>query len=216
MHELMALQQQIAYKKNQAMVGETVDVLIDMAKHKGVEAMKEGAQDFLTKPLDYTKLHAKTGIAHRRLKPTLGILDPENTRTMPPEVAAASGLDVLSHAIESYTAIPYSTRPRPERPLLRPAYQGANPISDVWSSRAIQMVARSIVRAVTDPEDDEAPGTTPYDVIVYGMGRYGGAVASMVMRECFSSGRSKRMSSSSVVRTVCRRRAPMFSMRSFT
>ena len=32
---------------------------------------------------DYTKLHAKTGIAHRRLKPTLGILDPDNTRTLP-------------------------------------------------------------------------------------------------------------------------------------
>ena len=105
---------------------------------------------------DYTKLHAKTGIAHRRLKPTLGILDPENTRTMPPEVAAASGLDVLSHAIESYTAIPYSTRQRPERPLLRPAYQGSNPISDVWSLEALRLVARYLPRAVEDPADDEA------------------------------------------------------------
>src|SRR6185369_4305983 len=58
---------------------------------------------------DFTPMRAKTGIAHRRLKPTLGILDPENTRTMPPEVAASCGLDVLSHAIESYTAIPYHT-----------------------------------------------------------------------------------------------------------
>jgi hydroxyacid-oxoacid transhydrogenase len=105
---------------------------------------------------DYTKLHAKTGIAHRRLKPTLGILDPENTSTMPPEVAAASGLDVLSHAIESYTAIPYSTRPRPERPLLRPAYQGSNPISDVWSLEALRLVAEYLPRAVQDPADDEA------------------------------------------------------------
>jgi hydroxyacid-oxoacid transhydrogenase len=105
---------------------------------------------------DYTKLHAKTGIAHRRLKPTLGILDPENTRTMPPEVAAASGLDVLSHAIEYYTAIAYSTRPRPERPLLRPAYQGSNPISDVWSLEALRLVAEYLPRAVQDPGDDEA------------------------------------------------------------
>src|SRR5215475_4805011 len=80
---------------------------------------------------DYTPMHAKTGIANRRLKPTLGILDPENTKSCPPEVAAASGLDILSHAIESYTAIPYNRRPRPERPNLRPAYQGSNPISDV-------------------------------------------------------------------------------------
>jgi len=68
---------------------------------------------------DYRKLHAKTGVAHRRLKPTLGILDPENTLTVPPAVAACTGLDVLSHAIESYTALPYtppeSSSPAPRR-----------------------------------------------------------------------------------------------------
>jgi hydroxyacid-oxoacid transhydrogenase len=105
---------------------------------------------------DYTPLHAKTGIAHRRLKPTLGILDPENTRTMPPEVAAASGLDVLSHAIESYTAIPYDQRPKPERPILRPAYQGSNPISDLWSLEALRIVAEFLPRAFEDPGDDVA------------------------------------------------------------
>jgi hydroxyacid-oxoacid transhydrogenase len=105
---------------------------------------------------DLSKMHAKTGIASRRLKPTIGLLDPENTRTMPPQVAAATGLDVLSHAIESYTAMPYSGRPLPERPLLRPAYQGSNPISDVWSLQALRMVARYLVRAVEDPGDDEA------------------------------------------------------------
>src|SRR5437879_1143578 len=105
---------------------------------------------------DYTPLHAKTGIAHRRLKPMLGILDPENTRTMPPQVAAASGFDVLSHAIESYTALPFQRRPRPERPVLRPAYQGSNPISDVWSLEALRWVSKYLVRAVEDPEDDEA------------------------------------------------------------
>src|SRR5207237_5726365 len=55
---------------------------------------------------DYRALHAKTGIANRRLKPTLGYLDPENTRTMPTAVAASTGLDILSHAVESYTAMP--------------------------------------------------------------------------------------------------------------
>jgi hydroxyacid-oxoacid transhydrogenase len=107
---------------------------------------------------DLTRLHAKTGIANRRLKPTIGLLDPDNTRTMPPAVAAASGLDILSHAIESSTALPFNGRPRPERPSLRPAYQGSNPISDVWSLQALRMVARYIVRAVADPSDDEARG----------------------------------------------------------
>ena len=105
---------------------------------------------------DLSRMHAKTGIASRRLKPTLGLLDPENTRTLPAQVAAATGLDVLSHAVESYTAMPYWERPLPDRPLARPAYQGSNPISDVWSLQALRMVARSLVRAVEDPSDDEA------------------------------------------------------------
>ena len=105
---------------------------------------------------DLTKLHAKTGIASRRLKPALGMLDPDNTRTMPAEVAASSGLDILSHAIESFTAMPFTGRPMPDRPAMRPAYQGSNPISDVWSLQALRMVAQYLVRAVADPSDDEA------------------------------------------------------------
>src|SRR5262252_5035385 len=68
---------------------------------------------------DYTPLHAKTGIAHRALRPVLGVVDPENTRSLPPEVAACSGLDVLSHAIESYTALPFDRRPAPASPGMR-------------------------------------------------------------------------------------------------
>ena len=106
--------------------------------------------------MDVMRLHAKTGISSRRLKPTLGYLDPDNTRTMPPPVAASSGLDVLSHAIESYTAPPFTDRPRSDRPSQRPPYQGSNPISDVWSLEALRMVSRFLVRAVDDASDDEA------------------------------------------------------------
>ena len=107
---------------------------------------------------DLEKMHAKTGIAHRRLKPTLGIVDPENTRTLPPMAAACTGLDVFTHAIESYTALPFNMRPRPERPILRPAYQGSNPVSDIWSLEAMRIGAAYLVRAVEDPCDDEARG----------------------------------------------------------
>jgi hydroxyacid-oxoacid transhydrogenase len=107
---------------------------------------------------DYEVLHAKTGIAHRALRPALGVIDPENTRTMPPMVAACSALDVLSHAVESFTALPYSDRPAPDHPGLRPAYQGANPISDIWASKAMEVMARNVVRAVDDPSNDEARG----------------------------------------------------------
>lgn len=105
---------------------------------------------------DFVARRAKTGIAHRFLKPTLGIVDPDNTRTLPPAVAASAGLDVLSHAMESYTAIPYTSRPKPARPIERPAYQGNNPISDLWSMRALEICAESLLRAVADPSDDEA------------------------------------------------------------
>jgi hydroxyacid-oxoacid transhydrogenase len=105
---------------------------------------------------DYKPLRAKTGIAHRRLKPTLGIIDPDNTRTLPSAVAASSGLDVLCHAVESFTAIAYSERLRPARPILRPAYQGSNPISDIWSMEALRMTAKYLRRAVADPTDDDA------------------------------------------------------------
>lgn len=108
---------------------------------------------------DYKPLRAKTGIAHRRLKPTLGIVDPDNTRTLPAAVAASSGLDVLCHAIESWTALPFTDRPRPDRPILRPAYQGSNPISDLWSMEALRLTAKYLRRAVADPSDDEARGS---------------------------------------------------------
>lgn len=107
---------------------------------------------------DYTEMKAKTGIAHRNLKPTLGLLDPEHTRTMPSQVVAATGLDVLSHAIESYTALPYTGRVRPARPLLRPAYQGSNPISDVWTLESLRMVDKYLIRAVRNADDMEARG----------------------------------------------------------
>ncbi|MEZ4522620.1 MAG: hydroxyacid-oxoacid transhydrogenase [Thermomicrobiales bacterium] len=105
---------------------------------------------------DYTELHAKTGIAHRSLRPALGIVDPENTRTLPPLAAACSGFDVLCHAIESITAIPYNSRDAADSPALRPSYQGSNPISDIWAAESLRMCAANIVRAVEHPEDDVA------------------------------------------------------------
>ena len=117
-----------------------------------------GSEATGTAIFDLKEMHVKTGIAHRALRPTLGIVDPDNTRTLPAMVAACTGFDVLCHAIESLTAIPYDSRPAPENPSLRPPYQGANPISDIWAARAIQMVAANLVCAVEDPADDAARG----------------------------------------------------------
>lgn len=105
---------------------------------------------------DYEAMHAKTGIAHRYLRPDLGIIDPDNTKSLPRMAAASTGFDVLVHALESYTNLPYNMREAPEHPALRPAYQGSNPISDVWAVKAIEIVSRYITRVVQDPSDEEA------------------------------------------------------------
>lgn len=105
---------------------------------------------------DLVEMHAKTGIAHRFLRPVLGIVDPDNTRSLPRMVVACTGFDVLVHALESYTAIPYNQRQAPESPRLRPIYQGSNPISDVWATKAIEMVSQSIIRVFEDSTDAEA------------------------------------------------------------
>jgi hydroxyacid-oxoacid transhydrogenase len=107
---------------------------------------------------DLVKMRAKTGISSRLIRPTLGIIDPENTRMLPPQIAASTGFDVLSHAIESYTAIPFDTRKKPSRPSLRPPYQGSNPISDIWALEALRLAEKYLFREVEDIEDDEARG----------------------------------------------------------
>ena len=97
----------------------------------------------------------KAGISHRLLRPSLGIVDPLNTLTAPPEVTAAAGCDILTHAIESYTTRPYDTRPK-HFPPDRPVYIGANPASDVWCEKAIEYVAKYLRRAVLNGLDLEA------------------------------------------------------------
>ena len=117
-----------------------------------------GSETTGTAVFDYLAMRAKTGISHRALRPVMGPVAPDNPRGIPRMVAACSGLDVLCHGLESYTALPFHRRPAPDSPATRPSYQGSNPISDVWATRAIEMVAQYITRAVHDPSDDEARG----------------------------------------------------------
>jgi hydroxyacid-oxoacid transhydrogenase len=119
---------------------------------------------------DILQMHAKTGIAHPGIRPVMGIVDPNNTRTLPPMVAACSGFDILVHAVESYTALPYNQRPAPDHPRLRPAYQGSNPISDVWAKKAIEMASKNILRVVQNSGDDEARGQMMIAATMAGIG----------------------------------------------
>ena len=118
---------------------------------------------------DLLSMRVKTGIASRRLRPTLALIDPATTHTLPKEVVAASGFDVLSHALESYTARPYTSRPRPERAALRPMSQGANPWSDLGCEGALKLLGQYLVRAVNDGADTEARDKLMYAAMLAGI-----------------------------------------------
>jgi len=106
--------------------------------------------------VDLKSVGLKTGIASPFLKPSLAIVDPITTETLPGGVVAASGFDVLSHAVESYTARPFTSRPRPAHPSQRPPYQGSTPYNDIGSIAAIRLGGKYLVRAVRDAADKEA------------------------------------------------------------
>ncbi|MGJ9413650.1 hydroxyacid-oxoacid transhydrogenase [Aeromicrobium sp. CF4.19] len=103
--------------------------------------------------VDMLSLHLKAGISHPSLRPVLAIVDPATTVSLPPEVTAASGMDVLSHALESYTSVAYDAKPAPADPRKRPAFCGANPISDVWCEMALKLVGANLRRAVMNGRD---------------------------------------------------------------
>jgi hydroxyacid-oxoacid transhydrogenase len=115
-----------------------------------------GAEATSVAVLDIPEQNVKTGISHRYLRPNQAIVDPELTASLPGEVVASCGLDVVCHAAESLTAKPYDSRERPDSPGDRPPYQGATPISDIWSAKALEYGGRYLRRAVKG--DAEARG----------------------------------------------------------
>ena len=105
--------------------------------------------------VDFPRLGTKTGVSHQYLRPSVAIVDPALTLTCPPGVTASVGVDALLHALEAYTVTPYDARPA--LPLAeRPPYQGANPFSDPFCERAIELVGRNLRAAVSDGGDIEA------------------------------------------------------------
>lgn len=120
--------------------------------------------------LDLPDLKTKAAISHPFMRPDHGIVDPSLTLSMPPDVTAASGLDVACHAVESFTAKPYYSRPAPETPDHRPPFQGSNPVSDIWAREALEYSGRYLKRAVSNSEDLEARGYMMLAASIAGIG----------------------------------------------
>jgi len=120
--------------------------------------------------LDLPNLKTKAAISHAFLRPDHGLVDPLLTCSMPPDVTAACGLDVVCHAAESFTARPYNCRPAPETPEDRPPFQGSNPVSDIWAARALEYGGLYLRRAVADGNDMGARANMMLAASIAGIG----------------------------------------------
>ncbi|MBA2692590.1 MAG: iron-containing alcohol dehydrogenase [Rubrobacter sp.] len=120
--------------------------------------------------LDIPDMKIKTGISHVYLRPNRGIVDPLLTMTAPSEVTSSAGLDVVCHAAESYLTKPYNERPKIDDPDERPPYQGANPVADMWSAKALEYGGKYLRRAVADGKDVEARGFMMLGATLAGVG----------------------------------------------
>lgn len=119
---------------------------------------------------DVLEMEMKTGIAHRELRPSLGILDPSALIDLPAPVVAANAFDVFSHAIESLTAKPYTERAAPESPASRPILQGSTPYSNIACGEAIRLIGASIERALAEPDDISAREPLMFAGMLAGIG----------------------------------------------
>ena len=119
--------------------------------------------------LDILSMRVKTGISHWRLRPTLAVIDPLVSLTLPPEVTASAGMDIVCHALESYTARWYTTFDR-KRPEQRVTYCWSNPVSDLWSEKALALISTSFRTAVHNGSDLQARSDMMLAATFAGMG----------------------------------------------
>lgn len=85
------------------------------------------------------------------LRPGLALVDPQLSYSCPRQVAADSGIDALTHAIEAYTAVQYNRLVVP--PGEMSAYMGSFPLADCLAEKAIELIGINLVAAVNDADE---------------------------------------------------------------
>ncbi len=114
-------------------------------------------------------LNTKFVLGSPHILPDEALVDPACCDTLPANVVASTGCDLLSHAIECYTARAYTTWGRIDDPAARPYIQGANPWSDLAAREALELVGRYLVRGVADRTDIEARDSLMWAATLAGM-----------------------------------------------
>jgi hydroxyacid-oxoacid transhydrogenase len=108
-------------------------------------------------------------LASRFILPDEALVDPACTETLPARVVASTGFDLLSHAIECYTARAYTHWDKIQAPNARPMIQGANPWSDLHAREALRIADEYFVRGVADSHDHEARDKLMWAATLAGM-----------------------------------------------
>ena len=101
----------------------------------------------LTDPANQIKVSTQSNY----LRPALALVDPELSYSCPRQVAADSGIDALTHAIEAYTAVEFDKLVVP--PGESCAYVGSFPLGDCLAEKAIQLIGDNLVAAVNDADE---------------------------------------------------------------
>lgn len=149
-----------------------------------------GAESTTICVLDVLEQQVKTGISHPRLRPSLAVVDPLLTLTQPAGVTASAGMDVLCHALESYTARPYTSYEF-KAPDQRVPYCGANPVSDLWAEKALRLLSVAF-RAAVHEGDGESRNQMALAATFAGLG-FGNAGVHVPHANAYPiAGRAKR------------------------
>jgi len=113
--------------------------------------------------------HTKFLVLSTRLCPFVAITDPEMTLSMPPKITANSGVDALTHAVESYLS------------------RDASVVSEAFSLKAVELICSGLQRAYEDGKDLDARETVQIGstmAMVAGMNAHMGICHAMIMPLC--------------------------------
>ncbi|MCP4188767.1 MAG: iron-containing alcohol dehydrogenase [Gammaproteobacteria bacterium] len=115
------------------------------------------------------ELDTKFVLANPIMLADQALIDPACCDSLPRNIVASTGFDLLSHALECYTAKAYTQWAKIEDPTRRPLIQGANPWSDLAARKALEIAGKFLVRGVNDAADQQARDQLSWGASLAGM-----------------------------------------------